>query len=176
MPCLTRPPVLLPQTPSGSGPPRPTRLLAQRTSSPALLNMLVGDCDAYTRLFVSRRSISIITPSNIIALFQKAGSLDTLTNDSDSSSPLTTEERKRLFEAGPWGRWLLARHPGTGENWLRRIASSFPDEACIRMEPTRVGFRPQRDTLKYVVADHEATPPKLREQLNEGRPTWRAWP
>lgn len=147
------------------------RLSAQHTSSPAILKRLVADCDAYTRLFVSRRAIR---PRTTVDLLRKAGSLETLTNDGDSSQPLSSQEQERLFEAGPWGRWLLARHPGTDVHWLRRLASAFPDEVCIRMVPmrfrlmaTQSGFRPQHDVLKRVVARHEATPPALRQRLEE---------
>lgn len=66
-------------------------------------------------------------PEELIGMMVQAGSRPDLSGLSENDpAPLTAKERVRLREAGPYGRRLVAAHPGTSPSEVAELAWAVP--------------------------------------------------
>ena len=121
-------------------------MVAQNRFAPAeALSMLAADTDFEVRMLASSNSN---TPDDIIDLLMKAGADEDLKQVGVSPRGLTEVEWARLFEAGQYGRALLAAHPQTTGDQLATLG------------------RENQKMVRLAVAQRQSTPAATLHKLS----------
>jgi hypothetical protein len=94
------------------------RFVASRTDDADALVALASDASYYVR----RQAVqNPNTPAWILDLLVRAGATPDLRGKGEADPDLDSESLRRLAEAGPWARQLVAEHPNTSADVLNAL-------------------------------------------------------
>lgn len=137
------------------------------------LQCLATDADAGIRKIVAENSAA----SEVVAFLCKAGANRKLQKVGDDPKPLTQAEQERLMTWGPYGRWLLAVHPGTSSEDLAALSTDENENVreAVAKNPSAPHHVLQKLTndsewrVRAAVAENSSASGKLLKQLISDR-------
>ena len=137
------------------------------------LQWLATDADAGIRKIVAENSAA----SEVVAFLCRAGANRKLQKVGCDPNPLTQAEQERLMTWGPYGRWLLAVHPGTSSEDLAVLSTDANDnvrEAVANNPFTSQSMLQKLATdskwsVRAAVAGNPSASRKLLKQLTSDR-------